>query len=470
MKKNNFQIVVIGSGPGGALTALNLLESGFDVLLIEKGNYYKTNELKNYSYKEMYEKYNYSGLTLAIGNPNINYVEGSCFGGGSEINSGLYHRLPENILNKWRAKYKLEYSNEKLNKIYTEIEKDLNISYQNKNNIPKASLKLLEGSNKMGLDCIEIPRWIRYEKNKYIKQSMTETYLKKYILLGGKYITGSEVQNFYESNKMFYLNIIKQNKIIKIRTNFLFICSGAIHSPFLLLKSGIKKNIGNTLKMHPSFKFIAKFNEEINFLNMGVPVHQIKSFKKITIGCSISNKAYLGIGLSESGSLEEMRNWKKLASYYVMISPKSYGKIHKIPLINSPIVRYSLNKKDIDRLYFGIRKLGEVLFKAGANTLYPSINSNLKIKSIREIDKITDLSKRKLNLMTIHLFSSIRMGGIKEISATNPFGQLWDHKNIFINDSSILCDSPGVNPQGTIMAFAKYNVDNFIENNKINEI
>ena len=34
----------------------------------------------------------------------------------------------------------------------------------------------------------------------------------------------------------------------------------------------------------------------------------------------------------------------------------------------------------------------------------------------------------------------------------------------------MLCDSTGVNPQGTIMAFAKYNVDNFIENNKINEI
>ena len=62
------------------------------------------------------------------------------------------------------------------------------------------------------------------------------------------------------------------------------------------------------------------------------------------------------------------------------------------------------------------------------------------------------------------------MGKEKENYATNPYGKLWDHKNIYINDGSILCDSPGVNPQGSIMAFAKYNIENFINEKKINEV
>ena len=45
-----------------------------------------------------------------------------------------------------------------------------------------------------------------------------------------------------------------------------------------------------------------------------------------------------------------------------------------------------------------------------------------------------------------------------------------NHKNIYINDGSILCDSPTVNPQGTIMAFTQYNIQNFINENKRNQI
>ena len=80
------------------------------------------------------------------------------------------------------------------------------------------------------------------------------------------------------------------------------------------------------------------------------------------------------------------------------------------------------------------------------------------------------MSMKNFNLMSVHLFSSLRMGKNKNQFATNPYGKLWNENNIFINDGSILCDSPGVNPQGTILAFAKYNIDNFINNNIKNEI
>ena len=85
-----------------------------------------------------------------------------------------------------------------------------------------------------------------------------------------------------------------------------------------------------------------------------------------------------------------------------------------------------------------------------------------------DVGKIIELSKQKVKSDT--LFSSLRMGKEKENYATNPYGKLWDHKNIYINDGSILCDSPGVNPQGSIMAFAKYNIENFINEKKINEV
>ena len=46
-------------------------------------------------------------------------------GGGSEINSGLYHQTPENILQKWAKEYSLVESDyPTMAKYYKDVEKD----------------------------------------------------------------------------------------------------------------------------------------------------------------------------------------------------------------------------------------------------------------------------------------------------------------------------------------------------------
>ena len=71
--------------------------------------------------------------------------------------------------------------------------------------------------------------------------------------------------------------------------------------------------------------------------------------------------------------------------------------------------------------------------------------------------------------MTIHLFSSIPMGGLKNKFPLSPDGYLYDNDSIYVSDGSILCDSPSVNPQGAIMAIARMNALKFLERIK-NEI
>ena len=69
-------------------------------------------------------------------------------------------------------------------------------------------------------------------------------------------------------------------------------------------------------------------------------------------------------------------------------------------------------------------------------------------------------------LSSIHLFSSVRMGR-DENCPLNSYGKLKEGSgNIYVNDASMLPTSVGVNPQGIIMALAKRNVENFIQNIK----
>src|SRR5436305_13304499 len=58
--------------------------------------------LEPFSLEEMAAKYRHRGLAAALGNPAIAFAEGRCVGGSTEINSGLYHRLPAALAESWR--------------------------------------------------------------------------------------------------------------------------------------------------------------------------------------------------------------------------------------------------------------------------------------------------------------------------------------------------------------------------------
>jgi choline dehydrogenase-like flavoprotein len=51
------------------------------------------------------------------------------------------------------------------------------------------------------------------------------------------------------------------------------------------------------------------------------------------------------------------------------------------------------------------------------------------------------------------------MGENKDLCVVDSFGKLHGFDNIYINDASILPSSPGVNPQGPLMAITLRNLE-----------
>ena len=468
MKK--VKIVVIGSGPGGSLSAALLSEAGFEVTLLEKGKHFKLSDVPAFSSEEMNKKYTNGGITLAFGKTKINYVEGSCVGGGSEVNSGLYHRLPEDVLKNWEEKNGLSFNRETLENYYQTIEKDISVSFSPQK-ASDISLKLQQGAQKLDWSCIEIPRWYKHNTNtsESTKQSMTETYIPRFLNAGGTLMTETEVLRIKKetSTGVVLKCLEKKANVFEITADFVFLCAGAIYSPFLLLKSGYKHNVGSTLKMHPSFKFSALFDQEINSQKAEVSAYQVKEFSpEISFGCSISTPSYISLILNDTNNLDYLDDWQKMAIYYTMITPEGSGRISKIPFFSSPFISYKLTARDYTMIREGYTKLARLLFEAGATKLFPSVKKNIIIESLKDLKKIDVLNKSLLNLMTIHLFSSLKMGSAKKNSAVDPNGKLWNSKRIYVCDGSILCDAPSVNPQGSIMVMTMYIINKFIADHR----
>jgi choline dehydrogenase-like flavoprotein len=121
---------------------------------------------------------------------------------------------------------------------------------------------------------------------------------------------------------------------------------------------------------------------------------------------------------------------------------------------------------DMANLADGLRKMAEMLFESGAVELQSSVSGSSPIRNRSEISQIESrLNPNFTNLMTIHLFGSCPMGENKARCVTNSFGAVHGVPNLHLADASLLCTAPGVNPQGSIMAFVRRNALEWLERN-----
>lgn len=462
--------VVIGSGPGGALTACLLAEAGKRVLLVEEGPLFSQASCKQFSLEEMVTKYRHGGITFAAGRPNISYVEGRCVGGGSEINACLYHRTPEEVLSEWRDKYLVASLNAKdLESFFEANERELRVTYFPEDLSP-AALKLREGASCLGWEAIEVPHLLNVQNDSTIilRQSMTETFLPRFMAASGNLLANTRAIRIEEKFGKSVWQITAElgaKRRIFINAKNIFLAAGAIQTPALLRRSGITQNIGNSLRLHPTIKVVAEFSEAVNGKNHWVSRVQVKKFSpRYSFGSSLSSLPYMATALlNYPGQLQEIENnWQRMTIYYVMITGGA-GIVRCPPLFSAPFVRYQVGIEGLRALSEGLKQLCRLLLAAGAKALYPTLTGIPAIKALSDIEYIPEpLNANNSSLVSVHLMGTCPMGEDRAKSAVDSFGKVHGRRGLFINDSSIFCGAVGVNPQGTLMALARRNVAHFL--------
>ncbi len=175
------------------------------------------------------------------------------------------------------------------------------------------------------------------------------------------------------------------------------------------------------------------------------------------------------LSISEGASASEMELIRMLGTQNIIIKSVKPDRGGSVSQGNTRILEYGITHDDLRNISSGLARLSTLLLAAGAKALYPSIQGmpeiTQEVEAVRWLDEL--LPRRSLSLTTVHAFSSCPMGERIERCAANSFGKVHRFDNLYVNDASLLPDSPGVNPQGSVMAFAHRNAVRFAEETRL---
>jgi choline dehydrogenase-like flavoprotein len=478
----NTQVLVIGSGAGGSVTALELARGGLDVILLEEGRRHDRGQTYGTGTTEgMKHLYRRRGMTPILGSVPIGYVEGMCVGGSTEINSGFWHRTPAEVLLRWRAQFDLDGASvEELAPHFQWAEAQLGVSLSGQP-WPKSTAIFAKGAEAMGWSAQEIPRAARDCKNTNAcavgcptgaKQGVSIAVVPEAEAAGVRLLDRAHVKLLIKRGGRItgVLAAVELDdgarKLVRIDAEHVFVCAGPTETPSLLRRSGIKYHVGDTLRIHPMLKLLARFPERIDAQDAVLPLMQVREFyPEVGLGGTFYTPGHAALMMSDNWEPERMKDVRNMAGYYVAVRGRGRGQVRPAMLgESSTLLRYELGDEDVVNLSNGLARLAAMLLAAGAEEVLPSVQGMAPIRTQRDAIRWLDerLPRKALGLTTVHAFSSCPIGERADRCAADSYGKVRGWANLHVNDASMLPDSPGVNPQGSVMAFARRNALHFL--------
>jgi choline dehydrogenase-like flavoprotein len=476
-------VLIVGSGAGGAVTALELARAGRQVLVLEEGDRHGLDDYGGAPTEAMERLYRRRGMTPILGRVPIGYVEGCAVGGSTEINSGFWHRAPRDILLRWKAHYDLcDAAESDLAPHYAWAEQMLGVT-RSQRPWPASTKVFARGIEAMGWSYEEVPRaapGCRHTNTcaqgcpTGAKQGMSRSLIPQAEAAGARLLTRARAQLLLRSGRRVEGVVASlrdpdgAERVVRLEADQVIVCAGPTETPALLQRSGLRYHVGNTLRVHPYLKVAARFPETLDAESSVLPLLQVKEFTpELSLGGAYFTLGHLAMTLADNwGALRgEMVNHRRMAQYYVGVRGSGKGSVR--PSLSDPdrtIVRYELSDIDLYNLGVGLARLATLLLAGGAEVVHPSVHGLPAIASEVEAVRWLDqrLPRAALSLVTVHAFSSCPAGERRDRCAVDSFGRVYGLDNLRISDASMLPDSPGVNPQATVMAMARRNALAFV--------
>lgn len=417
-------VVVVGSGPGGATTARELSRRGKKVIICEAGAYHR-----RFGYApfllNMLERF---GLTFSQEGTWVFHPK--TVGGASLVFCGTAFKPPSWL----KEKYGIDLSEE-----VAELFREIPIQPLPDRLIGTAARTIMEAARSNGLDWNPLDKWIREEKcrpncgkcslgcpvegAKWTAREFVEEARK----LSAELLTGTRVDRLLlDGGKAVGVEAESSEGRLTIRAETVVLSGGGKANPLILQRAGLIK-AGQGFFADPLW-FVggpSRYPGSLHDIPMTAGVHLDKEgivMTDFTLSPTILAGFLAHAGAKGIGSLHRVAGINKTLIIMIKVRDGLEGRINPDGSFSKPIDTET--RKKLDQ---GAALAEEILVKAGV--------------SRKKIFKTTTIAA--------HPGGTVRIGGLLDKDCRTPF------ENCYCMDTTVIPEPWGLPPSVTVVAMAK---------------
>jgi long-chain-alcohol oxidase len=484
--KLSCDVCVVGSGAGGGTAAAVLAAAGKDVIVLEAGGYYDDADFDGAEFRAFQRMYSEAGFS-ATADYGVGLLAGECFGGSTVINYCTSFRTPDDIRTEWATAGVRWFSGEEYTRSLDAVCERLHVNLDH--NRVSAREKVLERGlralgwhvdamprNVVGCDQGKVCGYCGYGCAIGAKQSTTKTWLADAQKHGARFVVETRALRVrIEAGAATGVEArSKSGHDVDIRCKAVVVACGSIHTPALLLRSGLRnEHIGNHLHLHPVSNVCGVFEEEIRPWEGTMQAIYSDEHRFLTgsYGVKYETTALQPVIAVAVLPWRDPRQYRSLleklshtSAIGVLLRDRDGGRV-TIGRDGHPVAHYALSGFDRAHLRRGFVGAARILEAGGARLIFSPHTKwcayepgrSGSFETFTEAMDSAGWDAGRLALFSFHIQGTARLGGSPKSSATNPDGQTWEARNLYVMDSSSFPSASGVNPMISIEAIAHRN-------------
>ena len=485
-------VVIIGSGAGGGITAELLALAGLQVLIVEEGGLKSSRDFKMReadAYPALYQE----SAARKTRDKAINILQGRTVGGSTTINWTSSFRTPPGTLAHWRSHHGLAgYTVDAMAPWFAMVERRLHITDwpvpPNENND-----LLRRGARQLGIPTAAIRRNVNGCWNlgycgmgcpTNAKQSMLVTTIPSALSLGARLLTHARAERFtFEGERVASLQVTALDAggrapsgvVLTLKARHFVLAGGAINTPALLLRSNApdpRKLLGRRTFLHPTVISAALFAQRVDAY-AGAPqtVYSDHFLATQAIDGPIGYKLEApplhpllmattlgGFGDAHAHTMAQFAHVHGLlALLRDGFHEESPGGTVGLDAGGAPVLDYPLTPFIWDGVRRALLSMAELQFAAGARSVYPVHELAGHYTSWTQARQAIDaLPYRALlaRVVSAHVMGGCAMSDDARLGVTEANGRYRGLRNLSVHDGSLFPTSIGANPQLSVYALA----------------
>ncbi|WP_300410652.1 GMC family oxidoreductase [uncultured Alcanivorax sp.] len=472
-------VVILGSGAGGAAAAYELACRGLAVVIIEEGQYYDRSHFTGKLTEVIPKLYRSWGATVATGNAIIPVPVGCNVGGTTTINSGTCMRTPPSVLQRWREQGLEAFTEQAMAPWFEGVERMLSVQQATTETVGPIGdlidrgaaangflqrqplMRNAQGCDGQGLCQFGCPT--------DAKQSTNVSYIPRALERGAFLFSGFRAERLQQKgNRITGVIARGQNAdgrpiTLSLTCRQTIVAMGSLFTPLFLRQQGVRNpHLGRHLTLHPA-----------GVVNALFPDRDLANSRSIPQGYGVSDWEEQGL-MFEGGTIPLAghsllnplvgQDWVRFTEDYphtayfgFMIRDTSEGRVRRGPRRGLPLIRYHMNRQDFALFKRGIHALACWYLDAGAEqVLIPGLNRIVRIHNRTELERFlrSPLKPTDFLISAYHPLGTARIAASPRDGVCDSRHRVFGYPGLSVMDGASVPSSLGANPQVTIMAMA----------------